>query len=92
MVYVIILMLAIICLFATYAIFNKNENKKSKTIIVITRAILIILILELSIFNINSYRLILGNFEGIKYTVDNINLEDGLEQKDGKYITNKGNN
>lgn len=89
MVYVIILMLAIICLFATYAIFNKNENKKSKTIIVITRAILIILILELSIFNINSYRLILGNFEGIKYTVDNINLEDGLEQKDGKYITTK---
>ena len=89
MVYVIILMLAIICLFATYVIFNKNENRKSKTIIDITRAILIILILELSIFNMNSYRLIFGNFENVRYAVQNLNLEDGLEQKDGKYITTK---
>ena len=89
MLHVIILILAIICLIATYVMFRDNKNKKNKTIVDITRTILIILILELSIFNINSYRLMFGEFEYIKYNVEELDLKDGLEQKDGEYITSK---
>lgn len=87
MVYIIILILSIICLTASYYIFDKKN--KHKTIVDITRAILVILILELSIFNMNSYRLVFGDFEHLKYTVQNIKIEDGLTQEDGKYITTK---
>lgn len=89
MLHVIILILAIICLIATYVMFRDNKNKKNKTIVDITRTILIILILELSIFNINSYRLMFGEFEYVKYNVEELDLKDGLEQKDGEYITSK---
>ena len=87
MVYIIILILSIICLTASYYIFDKKN--KHKTIVDITRAILVILILELSIFNMNSYRLVFGDFEHLKYTVQNIKIEDGLTQEDGKHITTK---
>ena len=75
----------ILLLIVGYFLRKKYPNNKTKNVLNIANILLIVLLLELTVFNINSYRLYWGNYEKEEYK---INTDNYTEYMNGNKVTN----
>ena len=68
-------------------VVNVLKNKISKDILLIVRTVLVILLLETTIFNINSYRVDLGNLKHINFSEGEISEMTNLTPENTQYIS-----